>query len=87
MAKVAEALRELGATATEVVQLSDLPAAVRAAGPDAFDSYVQLGASFTVKGSTAIQRVHHFFADGVLARFTALDTVLAALTRPAGSPS
>jgi nucleotide-binding universal stress UspA family protein len=36
-----------------------------------------------VAGETAIQRVRHFYADGVLARFTALDAALEALHRPA----
>jgi hypothetical protein len=50
------------------------------AGPGAFDGYVQLPASFTVQGDTAVSRVHHFFADGVLARFPAVAAALPALT-------
>lgn len=80
VAEVAEALRGLGAQVTEVADLEDVPEVVGSA--EAFDCYVQLGATFTVRGDTAVRRVHHFFADGVLARFTALDTVLAAKTPP-----
>jgi hypothetical protein len=80
---VASALRDRGATVTEVTDLDDVPAACAAAGPAAFDSYVQLPASFEIKGATAIARVHHFYAAGVLARFSALDAALPALTRDA----
>ncbi|WP_214370569.1 hypothetical protein [Pseudonocardia sp. H11422] len=50
-----------------------------AAGPAAFDAYVQLPATFTVQGTTAVDRVHHFFSDGVLARFPAIAVALPAL--------
>jgi hypothetical protein len=76
---VAEALRIRGASVTEVTDLGDVPAVCTAAGRGAFDSYVQLPANFRVEGATAIQRVHHFYAGGVLARFTALDAVLPSL--------
>lgn len=82
MSKVAGELRSRGATVTEVDDLQLLPAACSAAGPGAFDSYVQLPATFTVRGETAIGRVHHFFADGVLARFPALAAALPALAAP-----
>jgi hypothetical protein len=57
-----------------------VPAVAAAAGPDAFDAYVQLPATFAIEGDTAVRRVHHFFADGVLARFPALAGALPALT-------
>lgn len=83
VSEVAAALRAYGATVTEVPDLDDVPATAAAAGAGAFDSYVQLPASFTVQGDTAVRRVHHFFADGVLARFPALAGALPAMTRPA----
>jgi hypothetical protein len=49
------------------------------AGADAFDGYVQLPATFTVQGDTAVARVHHFFAEGVLARFPAVAAALPSL--------
>jgi hypothetical protein len=82
MSAVAGELRSGGATVTEVDDLELLPAACSTAGPAAFDSYVQLPAAFTIRGDTAIGRVHNFFADGVLARFRALAAALPALTAP-----
>jgi hypothetical protein len=77
--EVADALRARGADVTEVAELDDVPAVCAAAGARAFDGYVQLPAAFQADGDTAIQRVHHFYAAGVLARFTALDAALPAL--------
>jgi hypothetical protein len=65
---------------TEVYDLDDVAGVCAAAGPRAFDSYVQLPASFRVRGDTAVLRVHHFYAQGVLARFTALAAALPSLT-------
>jgi hypothetical protein len=78
--EVAAALRARGARVTEVTDLADVPAVCAAAGSAAFDSYIQLPASFQVRGETAVRRVHHFYAEGVLARFAALDAALPALT-------
>jgi len=79
VAEVAAALRARGAEVTEVADLADVPAVVADAGRRAFDVYVQLAASFRVAGSTAVQRVRHFYAEGVLARFEALDAAIPAL--------
>jgi hypothetical protein len=76
---VAAVLQEHGAEVEQVGDIADVPRVCADAGPDAFDGYVQLPASFTVDGDTAIQRVHHFFADGVLARFPAVEAALRAL--------
>jgi hypothetical protein len=76
----AAALRELGADVTEVPDLDGLAVACEAAGESAFDAYVQLPATFEMAGETVIDRVHHFYSAGVLARFTALATALPALT-------
>lgn len=83
VAEVATALRGRGAAVTEVSDLADVPAVVQDAGKGAFDVYVQLAASFRMEGGTAVQRVRHFYADGVLARFGALDAALPALRSPA----
>jgi len=79
VADVAAALEQNGSDAVQVGDIADVPRACADAGPDAFDGYVQLPASFTVQGETAIQRVHHFFADGVLARFAAVEAALGAM--------
>ena len=79
VAEVALALRARGAAVTEVADLNDIPAACRAAGGRVFNAYVQLPAEFQPRGETAIQRVHNFYAAGVLARFTALDAALPSL--------
>jgi hypothetical protein len=77
---VAAALRDRGATATEVYDLAEMPWVCRAAGSAAFDSYAQLPSAFQPSGETAVQRVHHFYAAGVLARFPALDVARPTLT-------
>jgi len=77
--QVADALRAHDAEVTEVTDLDKVPAVCAAAGPGAFGSYVQLPATFAVHGDTAVRRVHHFYADGVLARFPALAGALPAL--------
>jgi hypothetical protein len=79
VAEVATALRRRGANVTEVTDLDQVPAVCVDAGPQAFDSYVQLPSRFHARGETAVQRVHHFYANGVLARFAALDAALPAL--------
>ena len=76
---VAAVLREHEAEVVTVEDIADVPAACAEAGPDAFDGYVQLPASFTVQGDTAVARVHHFFAEGVLARFPAVEAALSSL--------
>jgi hypothetical protein len=77
---VAAVLRDQGAEVVEVDDIDDVPRVCADAGPAAFDGYVQLPASFTVQGDTAVTRVHHFFADGVLARFPAVAAALPSLT-------
>jgi hypothetical protein len=78
---VARALRAGDAEVTAVVDLEDMPSVCAAAGVAAFDSYIQLPSTFVPRGETVIQRVHHFYAGGVLARFVALDLALPALSR------
>jgi hypothetical protein len=76
---VAAVLREHDAEVVEVDDLADVPTVCADAGPASFDGYVQLPATFTVQGETAVQRVHHFFAEGVLARFPAVAAALPSL--------
>jgi hypothetical protein len=80
VADVAGELRRRGAEVTQVVDLDQLPEVCGAAGAAAFDSYVQLPSTFDMQGDTVIDRVHHFYADGVLARFPALGAAVPALT-------
>ena len=51
---VAAVLREHDAEVVEVDDIDDVPRACAEAGPGAFDGYVQLPASFTVQGDTAV---------------------------------
>jgi hypothetical protein len=76
---VADVLREHGTEAVEVDDLAEVPKVCADAGPASFDGYVQLPATFTVQGKTAVERVHHFFAEGVLARFPAVAVALPSL--------
>jgi hypothetical protein len=78
-ADVAAALRAEGAEAVEVSEVTTLPEVCAAAGPRAFDGYVQLPAKFTVEGNSAVERVRHYISGGVLARFTAVAAVLPSL--------
>ena len=72
VARFAEALRASGADVTTVSDLGEMTAVCQAAGAEAFDAYVQLPSTFEMQGDTAIERVHHFYANGVLARYPAL---------------
>jgi hypothetical protein len=72
-------LREHDADVVTVDHISEVPRVCADAGPDAFDGYIQLPATFTVEGDTAVDRVHHFFAEGVLARFPAVAAALRSL--------
>ena len=80
---VSAALQDNGSDAVQVGSIADVPKACADAGPEGFDGYIQLPATFTVEGDTAIQRVHHFFAEGVLARFAAVEAALGVM-RPDG---
>ena len=76
---VAAVLQEHNAEVVAVDDIADVPGVCADAGPGAFDGYVQLPASFTVQGDTAVARVHHFYAEGVLARFPAVAAALPTL--------
>jgi|tagenome__1003787_1003787.scaffolds.fasta_scaffold20436859_1 hypothetical protein len=79
-AQVARALRARGTDVTEITDVSDSAAVAAACAGKTFDSYVQLAETFEIRGDSAIERVRHFYADGVLNRFTVLAAVLPALT-------
>ena len=79
---VAAVLRENGSTAVEVPDIAKVPRAC-AEAEQLFDGYVQLPATFTVSGDSAVARVHHFFAEGVLARFPAVVAALPTLASDA----
>jgi hypothetical protein len=76
---LAKALRDQGADVTEVVDLDEMTSVCETAGSSAFDAYVQLSATFQMGGDTAIDRVHNYYANGVLGRFRALRAALPAL--------
>lgn len=84
--RVAAVSRILQAHDCQVVEVDDLervPQACAEAGEGTFDAYVQLPATFAIEGDTAIERLHHLFARGVMARFPAMNAAVPAL-RPSG---
>jgi hypothetical protein len=83
IAAASEALRAHDCTVVEVDDLAKVPAACAEAGEKAFDAYLQLPASFAIEGRTALERLHHFYGKGVLARFPAMDAAVPAL-KPGG---
>ena len=76
--ELADTLRARGVDVTTVVDLADMPRVCARTG--VFDSYVQLSSTFETQGETVIARVHDFYANGVLARFSALGAALPALS-------
>jgi hypothetical protein len=80
---VSSVLRAHDCTVVEVDDLERVPQACTEAGEGAFDAYVQLPAYFGIEGRTAIERLHHLFVKGVLARFPAMDAAVPAL-KPGG---
>jgi hypothetical protein len=83
VAAVSKVLRSHDCTVVEVDDLALVPEACAKAGEQAFDAYVQLPAYFGIEGRTAIERMHHFYVAGILARFPAMDAVVPAL-KPGG---
>jgi hypothetical protein len=76
---VADELRAQGSTAVQVDDIEDVARACAEAGEHAFDGYIQLPATFSVVGPTAVDRLHCFFVDGVMARFPAMAAALPTL--------
>ncbi|MBA3906317.1 MAG: hypothetical protein H0X35_06465 [Pseudonocardiales bacterium] len=76
---VMSALMAEGSTAVRVDDIAGVAGVCAEAGPGAFAGYIQLPATFTVTGSTAVDRVHRFFGEGVLARFPAVEAALPTL--------
>jgi hypothetical protein len=81
VATASEILRSQGCTVVEVDDLDDVPRACAEAGPESFDAYLQLPAAFAIEGDTAIERLHHFYVKGVLARFPAMNAAVPALKK------
>jgi hypothetical protein len=76
---VTAALMAEGSTAVRVDDIADVAGVCATAGPGTFAGYIQLPATFTVSGETAVDRVQNFFSDGVLARFSAVGAALPTL--------
>ncbi|MDT7554320.1 MAG: hypothetical protein QOI16_2856 [Pseudonocardiales bacterium] len=76
---VTAALAAEGSTAVRVDDIADVAGVCAEAGQGEFAGYIQLPATFTVSGETAVDRVHHFFSEGVLARFPAVTAALPTL--------
>jgi hypothetical protein len=83
IAEVSKVLRAQDCTVVEVDDLANVPAACTEAGENAFDAYLQMPAYFAIEGSTALERLHHFYVQGVLARFPAMNAVIPSL-KPGG---
>jgi len=79
VARTGAALEEHGSTFVGVDDIDDVPTVCAGIADATFDGYVQLSATITAGGDTAIGRIHHFFADGVLARFPAMTAALPTL--------
>jgi hypothetical protein len=80
---VSAVLRAHDCTVVEVDDLERVPQACAEAGEGAFDAYIQLPAYFWIEGQTAIERLHHLFVKGVMARFPAMNAAVPAL-KPGG---
>ena len=80
---VAAVLRGHDCQVVEVDDLERVPQACAEAGEEAFDAYVQLPAYFGIEGRTALERLHHLFVKGVMARFPAMNAAVPAL-KPGG---
>jgi hypothetical protein len=80
---VSKILREHDCQVVEVDDLERVAQACAEAGDGAFDAYVQLPATFAIEGNTALERLHHLFHKGVMARFPAMNAAVPAL-KPGG---
>ena len=80
---VSTILRGHDCTVVEVGDLALVPQACAEAGEAAFDAYIQLPATFGIEGGTALERLHHLFEKGVMARFPAMNAAVPAL-KPGG---
>lgn len=76
---VAEALRSQNCSVVVVGDATEVAAAAKDAGLRAFDGYVQLPARFGLLGDTAVDRIHHFVVDGIMARYPMMSAALPAL--------
>ena len=76
---IARALEIAGCGVATVETTEDLPAAAAGFAPASIDAYVQLSKPLPTRGGSVTARMRNFLADGLLARFDALDAVLPAL--------
>jgi hypothetical protein len=77
---VSEALRQVGAEVIAVDDLGKLDAALAGIAAGSLDGYVQLPVHVVARGNTVVERVRNFLEDGLLARFTAISTILPAIS-------
>jgi hypothetical protein len=84
VAAVGAALVERGCEVVQVDDLDRLAEVCASLGPGALDHYVQLPVNVRSSGDTVVSRFQTFLANGLLARFEAVSTVLGAL-RPDAS--
>ncbi|HMA47362.1 MAG TPA: hypothetical protein VKP11_09205 [Frankiaceae bacterium] len=73
-------LRDRGAEVVAVTDLDALPDAVSSLRPGSVDAYVQLPVYIKPEGDTVVSRVHSFLEHGLIARFTAAETVVPLLS-------
>jgi len=76
---VSAALRDQDCTVVAARDVDGVAAAVAEAGPRSFDGYVQLPHRFGLHGDTAVDRIHHFVVDGLMARYPAMSAALPGL--------
>lgn len=72
---VAAALRDKGAEVVAITDLETLQDAVASLEPGSVDTYVQLPVYIKPEGDSVVSRVHSFLEHGLIARFTAAETV------------
>lgn len=76
---VADALRDDGFEVALCEDLDKLPALVAELGASSLDCYVQMPVEIHPRGESVVGLVHDFLAQGLLARFSALEQVLPAV--------
>jgi hypothetical protein len=76
---VSTTLQSAGHIVVVAADQAEVAAACAEAGPRFFDGYVQLPARFGLLGDTAVERIHHFVAHGIMARYPAMAAALPSL--------
>jgi len=83
-ASLADTLRAVHLDVTVVEDLEDLPKVVDALAPGSIDAYVQLPIKVRATGTSAVELVGDFLAQGIVARFESVRIVLPKLSDDAG---